>query len=46
MRVLLVTTEYPPAPDMGGIGSYLASAAAALVEAGVEVHVLCWEPVS
>jgi glycogen(starch) synthase len=44
VRVLLVTTEYPPAPDMGGIGAYLASAAAALVEAGVEVHVLCCRP--
>jgi glycogen synthase len=44
VRVLLVTTEYPPAPDMGGIGSFLASASNSLVEAGAEVHVLCCRP--
>lgn len=45
MRVLLLTDEYPP-HTTGGIGTYTANAAAALHDAGHEVHVLwvSWRP--
>ena len=40
MRVLLVSQEMPPETGWGGIGTYIAMLAPALVERGAEVHVL------
>jgi glycogen synthase len=40
LRVLLVTQEYPPETAWGGIGTYAAILAPALVAAGAEVTVL------
>jgi glycogen synthase len=40
VRVLLVSQEMPPDTDWGGIGTYVAALAPALVAAGAEVHVL------
>lgn len=40
MKVLLVSQEVPPETGWGGIGSFVARAAPALVEAGAEVTVL------
>lgn len=39
MRVLLVSTEYPPMP--GGVGRYTANLAAALRGLGIDVQVAC-----
>lgn len=40
MRVLLVTQELPPETGWGGIGTYAATLAPALVDAGADVHIL------
>jgi glycogen synthase len=40
MRILFLSREYPPETAWGGIASYLACLAPALVERGHEVHVL------
>jgi len=40
LKILFISTEYPPHPD-GGVGSYVACTARALTERGHEVHVLC-----
>ncbi len=40
MRILFLSMEYPPETGGGGIGSYVASVAPALVACGHEVHVL------
>ena len=41
LRIALVTREYPPETDWGGIGSFYASFARALAGAGHEVEVFC-----
>jgi glycogen(starch) synthase len=44
LRILFVSAEYPPETGGGGIGSYVASIAPALVKLGHEVHVLSCVP--
>lgn len=41
LRIALVTREYPPETDWGGIGSFYSSFARALAGAGHEVEVFC-----
>lgn len=41
LRIALVTREYPPETDWGGIGSFYSSFARALSGAGHEVEVFC-----
>ena len=41
MRICFISREYPPATHVGGIGTYTATAAKLLANAGHEVHVLC-----
>jgi glycogen(starch) synthase len=40
VRILFLSTEYPPETGGGGIGSYVANIGAALVGRGHEIHVL------
>jgi glycogen(starch) synthase len=40
LKILFLSTEYPPETGGGGIGSYVASIAPALASRGHEVHVL------
>ena len=44
MKILFLSREYPPETGGGGIGSYVASVAPALVARGHEVHVLSCVP--
>ena len=44
LRVLLLSTEYPPETGWGGIGTYTYNMARALAERGHEVHVLSVAP--
>jgi glycogen(starch) synthase len=44
VRILFLSMEYPPETGGGGIGSYVATIAPALVERGHEVHVLSCVP--
>jgi glycosyltransferase involved in cell wall biosynthesis len=41
IRVLMVTTEYPPMP--GGVGRYTAKLTNSLLKTGIEVYVVCNE---
>lgn len=40
LKILFISTEYPPETGWGGIGSYVSSIAPALAAQGHEVHVL------
>ena len=44
LKILFLSMEYPPETGWGGIGSYVAIIAPALVEIGNEVHVLSCVP--
>lgn len=41
MRILFVSSEYPPDTGFGGIGTYTMHAAESLAARGHEVHVIC-----
>ena len=44
MRILLLSHQYPPETEFGGIASYTVTMSRALSERGHEVHVLtCWD---
>lgn len=44
MRILILSTEYPPTPRIGGIGTYSGVMAPALAARGHDVHVLSCAP--
>jgi glycogen(starch) synthase len=44
LRILLLSTEYPPETGWGGIGTYTCNIAHALTQRGHEVHVLSVAP--
>jgi glycogen synthase len=44
MRTLLIYKEFPPLSPSGGIGTYARILAGALVESGIDTHVLCVDP--
>lgn len=44
LRILFLSTEYPPETGWGGIGTYTYNMAKALAERGHQVHVLSVAP--